>query len=321
LYLSQAVYGFFQNGGTVCYAIRIEGMNTGAPSGTWNDNEFKAALAALEPITGISLVAAPGMVRQDALNHLQVHCEVTTADRFAIVETPNVAIPTGFIPWSNTIVTYPTSDYVGLYHPWIEVPDPSGQGTVAVPPSGHIAGIYARVDAKRGVFKAPGNEVIMGALGFTVQIGQSQQNVLNPNSVNCLRTLNGGPLVWGARTLIDPNAVRQDPPQMKYINARRLLNFLKDSLYAGLQWTVFEPNNATLWANVTRNVKAFLKTIWAQGALLGDTPDQAYYVKCDAENNPNPQLGTLYVEIGVCIVEPAEFVVIYLNDWAGPPQA
>ena len=108
---------------------------------------------------------------------------------------------------------------------------------------------------------------------------------------------------------------------MTYINARRFLNFLKDSLYNGLQWTVFEPNNSTLWASVTRNANAFLKTIWQQGALLGDTPAQAYYVKCNSENNPNPQAGTLFVEIGVAIVEPAEFVQVYLNNWAGPPSA
>jgi phage tail sheath protein FI len=320
-YLSQAVYGFFQNGGTLCWVVRIEGMNTGDQNGKWNDGDFTAALLSLEAITGVSIVAAPGMMTATAITELQTHCEQTMGDRFAILDAPIGVVLSS--DTSKNPVQYPASDYLGLYFPWILVPNPNTQGpaTIPVPPSGHIAGIYARVDAQRGVNKAPANEVIFGALGFQFAVGQSQQAPLNFAGVNCLRNLEDANLVWGARTLIADGTWK--PMQMKYINARRFLNFLKDSLARGLQWTVFEPNNSTLWATVTRNVTAFLRDLWAQGALLGDTPADAFYVKCDAENNPptSAEMGTLNVEIGVAIVEPAEFVVISLNNWAGPPQA
>lgn len=326
-YLSQAVYGFFLNGGTLCWVIRIAGSNNGTTTAGWVDGDFTQALAAFEAITGISTVAAPGMVSQAAIAELQTHCEQTMQDRFAVLDTPVGGIPNGYNPFTppsgSTLPPYPTSDYCGLYYPWLVVADPTSQtgGTLTVPPSGHIAGIFARVDATRGVNKAPANEVVFGALGFAAAVSQSQQNWFNQYGINCLRNLNNSLLVWGARTLIEDGT--WTPKQMHYVSARRFLNFIKDSLYTGLQWSVFEPNNASLWAAVRLSVSVFLRGLWEQGALLGDTPDAAFYVKCDAENNPIDQLqiGNLNVEVGVCIVKPAEFVNITLCDWLGPPQA
>ena len=177
-------------------------------------------------------------------------------------------------------------DLAALYYPWINVFDPGTQltgtmsdGSLAVPPSGHIAGIYARVDTERGVFKAPANEVVRGALGVTHALSRADQDGLNPKGVNAIRVLNGNILVWGARTVGgDANG------DLKYISVRRTLLFLRESIEQGTQWAVFEPNTPALWAKISRNVTAFLTTVWRSGALFGNTPQEAFFVKCDAEN-------------------------------------
>lgn len=193
--------------------------------------------------------------------------------------------------------------------------DPSGNGRIFVPPSGHMAGIYARVDANRGVHKAPANEEVLGALGLKYQISKSQQDGLNPQGVNCIRDLNGNIRVWGARTIGgDKNG------EWKYINVRRLFLFLRESIDEGTQWAVFEPNDHNLWAKLRRNINAFLTNVWRSGALFGTTPLEAFYVKCDEETNP-PEVrdeGKCVTEIGVSVVKPAEYVVFYISQWAGP---
>src|SRR6185295_16593324 len=142
-------------------------------------------------------------------------------------------------------------------------------------------GIYARVDSQRGVHKAPANEVVIGALDLRYAVSRSQQDGMNAQGVNCIRRMNGNVRVWGARTVGgDANL------DFKYISVRRLFNYLRGSIDQGTQWAVFEPNNPDLWAKITRNVSAFLNNVWAAGALFGDKPEQAFYVKCDAETNP-----------------------------------
>src|SRR5205823_3157925 len=152
---------------------------------------------------------------------------------------------------------------------------------MAVPPSGHMAGIYARVDTQRGVHKAPANEVVLGALSLTYQLSRAQQDGLNPQGVNCIRDLNGNIRVWGARTLGgDANTA------WKYVSVRRLFLFLRESIDQGTQWVVFEPNDPALWAKIRRNVTAFLTNVWRDGALFGATPEEAFYVRCDERTNP-----------------------------------
>jgi phage tail sheath protein FI len=207
----------------------------------------------------------------------------------------------------------PNSDYAALYFPWIQVFDPATKARVFVPPSGHVAGIYARVDATRGVHKAPANEVVQGALDVRYAISRSQQDGLNPQGVNCLRKMSGNIKIWGARTVGgEANA------DFRYVNVRRLFNYLRGSIDAGTQWAVFEPNNPDLWAKITRNVSAFLNIVWTSGALVGDKAEQAFYVKCDAETNPPAlrDLGQVVTEIGVAITRPAEFVVFKLGQKA-----
>lgn len=185
-----------------------------------------------------------------------------------------------------------------------------------VPPCGHMMGIWCRTDESRGIFKAPANETPRGVLGLAYETNMREQEMLNPKGINCIRNFanyNRGYKVWGARTLVEPDNV-----QWRYISVRRLISYIEKSIEIGTQWVVFEPNDQDLWARVTRTVNGFLTRLWRDGALFGASPAEAFYVKCDAElNTPDTMmLGRLYVEIGVCPVRPAEFVIFRLSQWA-----
>ncbi|MFB2971827.1 phage tail sheath family protein [Aerosakkonema sp. BLCC-F183] len=312
--LAHAVYGFFNNGGTRCYVMRVKDKADIRDS----------LLEKLEAIDEISIVAAPGITSAAVRSAIITHCQQKTGDRFAILDchkNDTIEKIKGQKPGD--------SNYAAFYFPWIVVLDPATkiqkvknkleegleEGLIYVPPSGHIAGIYARVDAQRGVHKAPANETILGALGLKQNISKNQQEGLNPEGINCIRKLNDNVLVWGARTIGgDKNG------EFKYINVRRVFNYLKKSIDKGTQWTVFEPNSPELWAKIRRNVTAFLTIAWRDGALFGNTPEQAFYVKCDEETNPLElrEQGQVVTEIGVAIVKPAEFVIFNLSQWAGP---
>jgi phage tail sheath protein FI len=319
--LAHAVYGFFNNGGTRCYVVREAAAAQLATS----------ALRKFEAIDEIAIVAAPGIVDDAVRAAIVSHCKVATGDRFAIFDSPE-AVETNadldltlFDPSNNANILPDSSDYAAFYFPWIQVFDPAtkiidpqSSGRIFVPPSGHVAGIYARVDTQRGVFKAPANEPVLGALGLRYNISRPQQDGLNPQGVNCIRDLNGNIRVWGARTIGgDRNG------EWKYVSTRRLFLFLRESIDEGTQWVVFEPNDSSLWAKITRNVTAFLTNVWRSGALFGSTPQEAFYVKCDAETNPPEvrELGQVVTEIGVAVVRPAEFVIFRISQWAGPGQS
>ena len=205
-----------------------------------------------------------------------------------------------------------------IYYPWIKVMDklnPLSKRQIFCPPSGHISGVWARVGTERGVHKAPANESLMGAVALEQDITKGEQEILNPNGINCIRSFPGtGIRVWGARTLATVGN-----PSWKYVNVRRLFNYLEKSMERGLQWVVFEPNDPDLWGRVRRNLSAFLWMEWKEGKLFGTTADEAFYVKCDAETNTQESidLGRLYVEIGVNPVKPAEFVIVRIGQWSG----
>jgi phage tail sheath protein FI len=202
-----------------------------------------------------------------------------------------------------------------IYYPWIKVRDPLSRGQqIFVPPCGHIAGVYARVAVERGVHKAPANEALLGAVALEVDVTKAEQEILNPDGINCIRAFPGmGIRVWGARTL----ATVVDP-EWKYVNVRRLFNYLERSMERGLQWAVFEPNDHDLWGRVRRNLSAFLFTEWKEGKLFGATADEAFFVKCDEETNPKEMidLGRLYVHVGLAPVKPAEFVIVRIGQSA-----
>jgi phage tail sheath protein FI len=240
------------------------------------------------------------------------HCE-RLADRVAILDAPPDMTPQEIKKWRMETAGFDTS-YAAMYYPWVKVMDPATDQVIQIPPSGHVAGIWARNDNTRGVHKAPANEVVLGAVGLSYQTTKGEQDTLNPNGVNCIRAFPGrGIRVWGARTL-------SSNPSWRYINVRRLFNYVEKSIEGGTQWVVFEPNDRKLWARVRRDVTAFLRLVWRDGALFGSSPSEAFYVKVDDELNPpeSRDLGRLIIEIGLAPVKPAEFVIFRISQWAGP---
>jgi uncharacterized protein len=332
--LTHAVYGFFKNGGTRCFVARVR-----------DAVDIPKALEAFESIDQIAIVAAPGLARSEVWDALVSHCE-RCEDRFAILDSPEVVAKTGEKPQEGkepeldiTLLNYDSMDYqdflpprnknAAFYFPWIQVMDPAKQlqdqdpvlgrnlwtrGRFYVPPSGHIAGIYARTDEERGVHKAPANVAVLGALDVKYYISKAKQELLNPQGVNCIRNLNGNITVWGARTVGGDSNY-----EWKYISVRRFFLFLRESIDEGTQWVVFEPNDQNLWGKIRLNITAFLRNVWRSGALFGETPEEAFYVKCDAELNPPDvrDLGMVVTEIGVAIVRPAEFVIFRITQSTG----
>lgn len=199
---------------------------------------------------------------------------------------------------------------LALYYPWVIATDPTGQGTeISLPPSGFMAGVYARTDVDRGVHKAPANEVVLGALRFEQQINKFQQELLNPNGVNCLRSFPGrGHRVWGGRTL-------SSDPEWKYLNVRRFFLYLERSIEKSTQWAVFEPNGEALWANMRSTVEDFLFNEWKNGRLLGGTPKEAYFVRCDRSTMTQNDIdnGRMVCVVGVAPLRPAEFVIFRIG--------
>jgi hypothetical protein len=238
------------------------------------------------------------------------HCE-KMHDRVAILDAPAGLSPQAAKKWRMDIAGYDSS-YAALYYPWIEVSDPVTNRPKLIPPSGHMAGVWARTDNTRGVHKAPANEVVRGATGLAYNVTKGEQDTLNPIGVNCIRAFPGmGIRIWGARTL-------SSNPSWRYINVRRLFNFVEKSIERGTQWVVFEPNDQFLWARVRRDISAFLTMVWSSGALFGASSSEAFFVKCDAELNTQAvrDLGMLICEIGISPVKPAEFVIFRISQWS-----
>lgn len=210
------------------------------------------------------------------------------------------------------------STRAALYHPWIEIFDPlerPSQGAppkrLLLPPSGFVCGIYARTDVERGVYKAPANEVIRGLTRFEANINKARNEVLNPEGINSLRFFEGrGSRVWGARTM-------SSDPEWKYVNVRRLFNFIEHSIDKGTQWAVFEPNNDRLWGNIRQTIEDFLLNLWKDGALLGTKADEAFFVRCDRTTMTQYDLdnGRLICLVGLAPTKPAEFVIIRVGQW------
>jgi phage tail sheath protein FI len=309
--LAHAVYGFFNNGGSSCYVVRIAAAT-----------DLAAALAQLAAVPDVTIVAAPGLVSAADYKALTDHCELLK-DRVAILDsTETVAAISELqaVMTSTSGTGRPqNSSYGAFYFPWLRVADPAsaltgGSGFAHVPPSGHLAGIYARSDASRGVFKAPANEALQGVVDLKYALSKPDQDNLNGIGVNVIRPLIGAFRVWGGRTIGgDANG------EFRYISTRRYLNFLRESIDQGTQWVVFEPNTPSLWQRITRTLDDFLTNQWRDGALFGETPKKAFFVRCNADTNP-PELresGQVVTEIGVAIVKPAEFVIFRIQQTTG----
>jgi phage tail sheath protein FI len=282
----------------------------------------RTGFGGLEAIDEITMLCVPdlmaalqrGALTMEDVKAVQLamiaHCELM-ADRVAILDTPPGLKAREVKDWRMDYAGY-DSKYAALYWPWIKVADPVAGKQIFVPPSGHMAGIWARNDSSRGVHKAPANEVIRGAVTLELNITKGEHDLLNPIAVNCIRSFRGqGIRVWGARTL-------SSDPEWRYLNVRRLFNYVEKSILQGTNWVVFEPNDPKLWDSVKRTVTMFLRRVWRDGALFGRTPAEAFFVKCDEENNPaeNRDAGILTVEIGIAPVKPAEFVVFRISQFA-----
>lgn len=303
-------------------AVHTDGLPAVKPKNFDGDSADRSGIAGLEIAEDATMLCCPdlmsayeaGLIDKNGVKAVQIsmiaHCE-KLADRMAILDPLPGLTPQEVKNWRSFDTNY-DSKFAALYYPWIKVAGPNG-APMAIPPCGHLAGIYARSDHDRGVHKAPANEVIRGVLEAANPVTKGEQDTLNPIGVNCIRSFSGqGIRVWGARTL-------SSDPAWRYINVRRLFNFVEKSIERGTQWVVFEPNDQDLWARVRRDVGAFLTGVWRDGALFGTTSGEAFFVKCDAEVNP-PDVrdrGQLIIEIGLAPVKPAEFVVFRLSQFAG----
>ena len=239
------------------------------------------------------------------------HCE-GAGDRMAILDAPPNLLPQEILEWRMNTAGY-DSKFATLYYPWIEVMDPLTNQPMLVPPSGHVAGVWCRTDATRGVHKAPGQRGrAWASTGSASRSRRREQGGLNKVGINCIRSFPGrGIRIWGARTL-------SSDPEWRYINVRRLFNYIAESIMEGTQWSVFEPNDERLWMQLRIAASNFLTRTWREGALFGATPEQAFFVKCDAETNPPDviEAGQVICEIGIAPVKPAEFVVFRLSQYS-----
>ncbi len=295
-------------------------VETGALIG---DPAKRTGFTAFETLEEITMIAAPdvaaaqanGLIDLDAMKAIQAgmltHCELM-GNRMAILDTPAGLNAQQASDWRTNTAGF-DSKFGVMYWPWIQMFDPTTGKNATFPPSGHVAGLWSRNDDSRGVFKAPANEILLGAVGVDYPVTRGEMDMLNPQGVNSIKSFPGrGIRVWGARTL-------SSDAEWRYVNVRRYFNYLEESILQGTQWAVFEPNDENLWGRIRRTISAFLVNEWRSGALFGSSPQEAFFVKCDGENNTaeSIDLGMVVVEIGVAPVKPAEFVIFRLSQFSG----
>jgi uncharacterized protein len=318
-YLAHAVRGFFSNGGRAAYMVRIGGAHGQA--------DYQAGLEVLRRVDDVNLLCIPDAAvhpQRVAIQQAMIdHC-LDLQDRFAILD-PSPLGDSSTEEHRRMVQDYRKDvrsqrGFAALYYPWLEVRDPSGIGPTArrilVPPSGHIAGMYARIDAERGVHHAPANVPIQGAVGLEDNVMDGQMALMNQDGINVLRIFPGSAqvVVWGARTTADTSVA-----DWLYVNVRRVMLYIEESIAEGTQWAVFEPNTGALWQKLKRTIREFLTRVWRSGALVGATAEQAFYVRIDEALNPSSMRaqGQLTIEFGVSPICPAEFIIVRLDLWDG----
>lgn len=308
---------------------RIWNLSGGDDGGEPGNTNYALALTEIAALEDVSIVAAPGSSAygvanednpQAIANALISHAEARRAYRIAVLDTPPDLLPSEARAYRALF----DSRYAALYYPWVVVNNPlarNGRADIPselrLPPAGYVCGIYARNDVQRGVYKAPANERVRGALRFALDINFAQQEMLNPLGVNCLRFFSGrGNRVWGAR-------LASSDPEWKYVSDRRYFNYLEASIDRGTQWSVFEPNGDRLWANIRQTISDFLYNEWRGGALLGSTQEEAFFVRCDRSTMTQNDLdnGRLICLIGVAIIKPAEFVIFRIGQKTADARA
>jgi phage tail sheath protein FI len=279
-------------------------------------SDWQLAIDSLRVIDDVNFIAMPDGTGPGEQLALLAHCRAMW-DRVAIFDPPQGLTPRG--PGASVVdragLLADEDGFGALYYPWLTVAHPE-RGTIDVPPSGHVAGIWARADTEQGVHKAPANYLIGGAQGVERKLTDAVQGPLNVNGVNCLRILpgTGRPTVWGARTTSGAGHV-----PFQYVSTRRLFLYIEESIEQGIRWAVFQPNNLALWAGLRRTITQFLTNVWRSGALFGEKPEDAFYVRIDEALNPiaERELGRLSIEIGLKPVYPAEFIIVRIGFWHG----
>jgi phage tail sheath protein FI len=298
------------------------GNNGSAPTST----EFTNAYAAFEKIRAISMIVLPG---QDWKNNgAIVQAAVAHAEKMRnrmIIVDPPPGTPLVTEQDVNGL-SLPTSTYTALYYPWVRVSNPyfnaeknpGAPVTVLVPPSGFAAGMWSRIDGRRGVWKAPAGveTALLGVAGLEYQVEDGEQEQLNPLGVNCYRTLPSfGPVIWGTRTL-STNA----DPEWRYVPVRRTAIFIEQSVYNGIQWAVFEPNDHRLWSSLRVNIDSFMNGLFRSGAFQGQKASDAYFVRCglgDTMTQGDIDRGQVIVVVGFAPLKPAEFVIVRIQQKVG----
>lgn len=303
--LATAVAGFFDNGGDRLYVV-----NLGPKTTSLSVEDLKL----VDAIEGISLVAAPGYTDAGSYDALIADCEAR-GDRFAVLDAPESAGPQDLTQTTrNGGARPPASDrgFAAVYAPWLAVCDANTGERVSQPSSGHICGHYAETDKTRGVHKAPAGSPLRGVLGLDRSFTQPELAILNAANVNGIRALPNGISPWGARTLADQAS------EWRYVPVRRLAIMIEQSIERGTRWVVFEPNDQPLWASLRRDVSAFLNTLWRGGALAGNKPEEAFFVRCDRQTMTQADIdaGRVIAEIGFAPLRPAEFIILRITQKA-----
>ena len=307
--------------------IHLSGGSDGARpratdyAGVAADEGRSTGLLAFETIKNISIVAAPGCTENFARNSVDATATIQNLIshaeqmryRFAILDSGDQQT----VPDVRSLRAKLNSSYAALYYPWIRILDPVSNTGINLPPSGFVAGIFVRKDMTGSISQPPANEVLALATGFEQAITQEQQEILSSEGINCFRTFPGrGNLLWGARTI-------SSDPEWKYVNLRRYVAYLEQSIEEGTHWVVFEPNNETLWANVRQTVTDFLYKEWTAGRMVGTRAEEAFFVKCDRTTMTQNDIdnGRLVCVIGVALTKPAEFVIFRIGQWTADRKA
>ena len=316
-YLAPAVYGFFANGGSRCFVVKVkDGAADRDYVGTDGRPGSRTGLQVFKEIDGLNIVCIPGVISETVQKAIITHCE-NMKDRFCILDSAENATVADVQIHKEKVVS--EKGYAALYYPWIKASvEYLKSGKISsddsfVPPSGYVAGIYARSDSERGVHKAPANEIFCQVSGIKLSITKGEQDILNSKGINCIRAFPGrGIRVWGARTTASD-------AMWKYVHVRRLFLYLEKSIAEGTRWVVFEPGSEKLWGRVRATITEFLTRVWKDGALMGTKPEEAFLVKCDRTTMTQDDLdnGRLICVIGVAPVKPAEFVIFRIAQFTG----
>ena len=311
--LGYAVQQFFLNGGTDAWIVRVARQ--------LDAGRIIKGIRALDAVESFNLLVIPGVMNSGALLAAADYCRQRRA--FLIVDAPKSAETPAQMEQALQDATWPITSNGAIYFPWIKIADSANSGALRLsPPSGTVAGLFVRSDATRGVWKAPaGAEATLnGVTALAYQLTDAENGLLNPRGINCLRSFPAfGLVAWGARTLAGDDQLGSE---FKYISVRRLALFIEESISRGTQWAVFEPNAEPLWAQIRLTVGTFLNNLFREGAFQGTTPNDAYFVKCDAATTTQNDIDAEVVNvlIGFAPLKPAEFIIVTISTKAGPPS-